>query len=145
VAIFVLGLYKGGKHGMYYSSNVISIHIVDAKKQGIYSAVFETGKSRVELFVSGVTTGITKFGEELIGKKILPQEVDLGRSSLIIEREGKHACIVNSEYPTHHLQRITKRIIENYKEKSTTEEISELVEEYIGMKPIVIEKEAINN
>ena len=144
MAIFVIGLYKGGKHGMYYTSNVISIHIVDAKKKGIYSAVFESGISRDELLVSGVTTGITKFGEELIGKEILPQEVDLGRSSLIIEKEGKHACIVNSKSPTHHLQRITERIIEKYKESCTTEEISELVEEYIGMKPIVIEKEEDN-
>jgi hypothetical protein len=145
IAIFVLGLYKGGKHGMYYTSNVISIHIVDAKKKGIYSAVFETGISRNELLVSGVTKGITKFGEELIGKEILPREVDLGRSSLIIEKEGEHACIVNSESPTHHLQRITKRIIENYKESNTTEEISELVEKYIGMKPIVVEIEENNS
>jgi hypothetical protein len=140
ITIFVLALYKGGRHGMYYSSNVISIHIVDAKKKGIYSAVFETGKCKDEYLVSGITTGIAKFGEELIGKEILPQEVDLGRSSLIIEREGEHACIVNSEEPTHHLQRITKSIIEKYQKNSTTEEISELVEKYIGMKPIVIEK-----
>ncbi|MHA1399998.1 MAG: hypothetical protein ACTSQE_06600 [Candidatus Heimdallarchaeaceae archaeon] len=136
-SIMTVATIQGGVKAFYYSSKIYSLYIYDDTGFGIYTATFESAKIGDETFIPGVAAAISAFAADLIGKNVQPKEIDFGNYSLIIEKLGKYNCFICSAYPTANLRGAVKNLLKHINGKMRIEEISELVEAYLAIKPKV--------
>ncbi|MHA1867298.1 MAG: hypothetical protein ACTSXD_04475 [Candidatus Heimdallarchaeaceae archaeon] len=134
--IMLIATIKGGVKAFYYSSKIHSIHIYDNLGMDIYTATFETKRNVSTSFIPGVTSAISVFATDLIGKDVKPKEISFGEYSLMIETYGEINCFVCVEYPTINFRKGIQNLIKQIKINQSHQEISDMIEENLAITPI---------
>ena len=139
-AIIAIGMIFGGKRALYGSSRVYSVHIFDDSGLSLYAGLFEGKYDVNEHLISGVATAISNFAGQLIGKDVIPREIDLGDYSLMLEDKGKYIGFIICEFPSAMIRQGLKNIMKDFDPKMSISEISEFVDEYLPYgKPAVMD------
>ena len=134
--IMLIATIQGGVKAFYYSSKIHSIHIYDNLGMDIYTATFETKRNVSTSFIPGVTSAISVFATDLIGKDVKPKEISFGEYSLMIETYGEINCFVCVEYPTINFRKGIQNLIKQIKINQSHQEISDMIEENLAITPI---------
>ena len=130
----------GGKRALYGSSRVYSVHIFDNSGLSIFAGLFEGKYDVNEHLISGVATAISNFAGQLIGKDVVPREIDLDEYSLMLEEKDDYIGFIICEHPSVMIRQGLKNIMKNFDPTMNIDEISEFVDDFLPYgKPTVMD------
>ena len=135
--VICISIYLGGIEAFFYSTEIHSIDIFDEAGSSIYSASSKKKLKARSHTILSVTTAFSEFAGELIGKDVYPEEIDLGDSSLMIEKKENVVCFLCSKVPTTYLRQAIKNLLDDLTLDMSEEKISQLVEKYLAFQPII--------
>ncbi|MCE7743283.1 MAG: hypothetical protein GOP50_12605 [Candidatus Heimdallarchaeota archaeon] len=130
-AMIGIGMIVGGKRALYGSSRVYSVHVFSKSGLSIYAGLFEGKYDVNEHLISGVATAISNFAGQLIGKDVVPREIDLGDYSLMLEEKGEYIGFIICEFPSVMIRQGLKNIMKNFDPEMSIDDISEFVDDYL--------------
>lgn len=139
-AMIGIGMILGGKRALYGSSRVYSVHIFDNSGLSIFAGLFEGKYDVNEHLISGVATAISNFAGQLIGKDVVPREIDLDEYSLMLEEKDDYIGFIICEHPSVMIRQGLKNIMKNFDPTMNIDEISEFVDDFLPYgKPTVMD------
>ncbi len=139
-AMIGIGMILGGKRALYGSSRVYSVHVFSNSGLSIYAGLFEGKYDVNEHLISGVATAISNFAGQLIGKDVVPREIDLGDYSLMLEEKGDFIGFIICEHPSVMIRQGLKNIMKNFDPNMSIEDISGFVDDFLPYgKPSVMD------
>jgi hypothetical protein len=84
-----------------------------------------------EHLISGVATAISNFTSQLVGKDIVPYEIELGDYAMMLEPKGEYIGFIICEFPSAQVRAGLKNIMNDFDPKMGTDEISSLIDGYM--------------
>lgn len=127
-----IGMIWGGKQVLYGSSRVYSVHIFDEGGLSLYAGLLGAAEYDVnEHLISGVATAISNFTSQLVGKDIVPYEIELGDYAMMLEPKGEYIGFIICEFPSAQVRAGLKNIMNDFDPKMGNDEISSLIDGYM--------------
>ncbi len=131
-AMIGIGMIWGGKQVLYGSSRVYSIHIFDEGGLSLYAGLLGAAEYDVnEHLISGVATAISNFTGQLVGKDIVPYEIELGDYALMLEQKEEYIGFIICEFPSAQVRAGLKNIMNDFDPKMSNDEISSIIDGYM--------------
>ncbi|NHJ86614.1 MAG: hypothetical protein FK734_14200 [Asgard group archaeon] len=131
VGLMAIGMILGGKTALYGSSQVISINIYNEHGLNLYQGFFTNVHFINEHLVSGLATAIAAFASEIIGEDVFPRELDLGKYSLILNKQKNYVGFICCKYPTYHIHYGLKKVMSNFDPDMTYEEVAKIIDNFL--------------
>ncbi len=127
-----IGMIWGGKQVLYGSSRVYSVHIFNEGGLSLYAGLLSAAEYDVnEHLISGVATAISNFTGQLVGKDIVPYEIELGDYALMLEQKEEFIGFIICEFPSAQVRAGLKNIMNDFNPKMGNDEISEIIDGYM--------------
>ena len=126
-----IGMIWGGKQVLYGSSRVYSVHIFDTGGLSLYAGLFAAEYDVNEHLISGVATAISNFAGQLVGKDVIPYEIELGDYALMLEQKDEYIGFIICEFPSAQVRAGLKNIMKDFKPDMGNEDISAIIDGYM--------------
>ena len=123
-----IGMIWGGKRVLYASSRVYSVHIFDTGGLSLYAGLFAAEYDVNEHLISGVATAISNFAGQLVGKDVIPYEIELGDYALMLEQKDEYIGFTICEFPSAQVRAGLKNIMDDFDPKMNNDEISDIID-----------------